>query len=56
LNLIRHLLSMIPYKDTKRDKVELPPRSKRGMGGYVRPPMTQQTFVPEYYRLAKGEE
>jgi polyphosphate kinase 2 len=55
LNLIRHLLSMIPYKETKRDKVELPPRSKRGMGGYVRPPMTNQTFVPEYYRLAEDD-
>ncbi len=56
LNLIRHLLNTIPYKDMKRDKIELPPRSKRGMGGYVRPPMTQQTFVPEYYSPAKADE
>ena len=56
LNLIRHLLSTIPYKDMKRDKIELPPRSKRGMGGYVRPPMTQQTFVPEFYRPAKDDK
>jgi hypothetical protein len=47
---------MIPYRDIKRDKVELPPRSKRGMGGYVRPPMTQQTFVPQYYQPAKEDK
>jgi polyphosphate kinase 2 len=28
LNLITHLLSMVPYKNVKRDKVELPKRDK----------------------------
>ncbi|HSE43560.1 MAG TPA: polyphosphate kinase 2 [Acidobacteriota bacterium] len=50
LNVIRHLLSMIPYEDMKREKVELPSRKKRDRAGYVRPPMTHQTFVPDYYR------
>jgi polyphosphate kinase len=52
LNLIRHLLSLIPHKDVPRVKIELPRRVQRS--GYVRPPMTVQTFVPEYYRPDKG--
>jgi len=47
LNCIRHLLSMIPYKDLTPERIELP---KRQSGeGYVRPPMSDQTFVPDYY-------
>ncbi len=52
LNLIRHLLSLIPHKNVPRVKIELPRRVQRS--GYVRPPMTVQTFVPEYYRPDKG--
>lgn len=55
LNMIRHLLSLIPYKKISRDKVELPPRNKRG-SGYVRPPMMQQNFVPEYYEVEKKKK
>jgi len=47
LNCISHLLSLIPYKDVEPDKIELPPRQKEK--GYVRPPMNDQTFVPEKY-------
>jgi polyphosphate kinase len=47
LNCIRHLLSMIPTGKVPRPKVELPPRDLKS--GYVRPPITTQTFVPEYY-------
>ncbi len=47
LNCIHHLLSMIPYKDLTPEKLVLPPRQKDI--GYVRPPMTDQTFVPEIY-------
>ncbi len=47
LNTISHLLSMIPYEEIKRDKIKLPPRQEDK--GYVRPPMTDQTFVPELY-------
>jgi polyphosphate kinase 2 len=56
LNLIRHLLSVIPYKEMKREKVELPDRKKGQSAGYVRPPMTHQTFVPQYYRLSKEDD
>ncbi len=47
LNCIRHLLSLIPYGKVPRPKVELPRRDLKT--GYVRPPITTQTFVPEYY-------
>lgn len=47
LNCISHLLSMIPYEDVEPEKIELPPRQKEK--GYVRPPMQDQTFVPEKY-------
>jgi len=47
LNCIHHLLSMIPYKDLTPEPVDLPPRQKQG--DYVRPPMTDQTFVPEVH-------
>jgi polyphosphate kinase 2 len=30
LNIITHFLSLIPYKDVKRDKITLPKRQKRG--------------------------
>ena len=47
LNCISHLLSMIPYEDVPWEEVELPERQERV--GYVRPPMSDQTFVPEVY-------
>jgi polyphosphate kinase 2 len=47
LNVISHLLSLIPYKDVVPEPVELPPRPKEK--GYVRPPLSEQTFVPEVY-------
>ncbi len=46
LNCMHHLLSMIPYKKSKTEKIDLPPINKEG---YVRPPITDQTFVPEAY-------
>jgi polyphosphate kinase len=47
LNCIRHLLSMIPYEDLTPEPIVLPPRQQEG--GYVRPPITDQNFVPEVY-------
>jgi polyphosphate kinase len=47
LNLISHLLSLIPYKDLTPPKIKLPPRQPDD--GYVRPPISDQTFVPEVY-------
>jgi len=47
LNCISHLLSMIPYEDRTPAPIKLPPREDRKE--YVRPPITDQTFVPEVY-------
>ncbi|MCK9426777.1 MAG: polyphosphate kinase 2 [Ignavibacteriaceae bacterium] len=47
LNCVSHLLSLISYEDIKREKIEIPPRQNEV--GYIRPPMTDQSFVPEVY-------
>jgi len=47
LNVISHLLSMIDYEDLTPDPVVLPPRPEEI--GYVRPPLSDQTFIPEIY-------
>ena len=47
LNCIHHLLSQIPYKDLTPDPIVLPTRQSDV--GYVRPPITSQTFVPAVY-------
>jgi polyphosphate kinase 2 len=47
LNMIHHLLSLIPYEDLTPEPIVLPPREPDR--GYVRPPMEEQTFVPEVY-------
>lgn len=47
LNCITHLLSIIPYKDLTPTPPELDPRPEGG--GYVRPPIEDQTFVPEIW-------
>jgi polyphosphate kinase 2 len=47
LNVITHLLSLIDYEDLSPTPVELP--SRQDDKGYVRPPMSDQTFVPEVY-------
>ena len=47
LNCIRHLLSLVPYKDMTPEPIKLPPRQKGKT--YVRPPMSDQNFVPEIY-------
>jgi polyphosphate kinase 2 len=47
LNCIHHLLSVLPYRDLTPEPFTLPPRQPDG--GYVRPPMSDQTFVPQVY-------
>ncbi len=47
LNCISHLLSLIPYQDLTPSPIELPPR--RDAKAYVRPPLSEQTFVPDRY-------
>ncbi len=55
LNCIRHLLSLIPYEDLTPEPIVLPPR--QADQGYVRPPITDQTFVPQVYLPeSKGED
>jgi len=46
LNVIRHLLSLIPYQDLTPKPLKLPPLDKTK---YVRPPISEQNFVPEVY-------
>jgi len=46
LNVIRHLLSLIPYGDLTPEPLELPALQK---SHYVRPPLAEQTFIPEAY-------
>ena len=47
LNVIRHLLSMIPYRDLTPEPLVLPKLEK---SKYVRPPKNEQNFIPEVYR------
>ena len=47
LNCIHHLLSLIPYEDLTPESIKLPPRQPDG--GYVRPPINEQTFIPQIY-------
>ena len=47
LNCISHLLTMIPYEDRTLGPIELPPRQDDS--GYIRPPITEQTFVEQKY-------
>jgi polyphosphate kinase 2 len=47
LNCIDHFLSLIPYEDLTPKPFRLPPL-KHDVA-YVRPPVTDQTFVPEKY-------
>ncbi|MBN2666568.1 MAG: polyphosphate kinase 2 [Bacteroidales bacterium] len=47
LNCIDHLLSLIPYKDLTQKPIKLPPLNYDV--AYVRPPITEQNFVPEKY-------
>lgn len=53
LNCISHLLSQIPYKDLTPEPLSLPPRQEDT--GYIRPPINEQTFVPQVYGGAKPD-
>jgi polyphosphate kinase len=50
LNLISHLLSLVPYQPIEHDEIVLPPVQHRA---YVRPPIDSQTFVPGRYLVTK---
>jgi polyphosphate kinase 2 len=47
LNVIRHLLSVVPYQDLTPPALKLPALDRRK---YARPPLSDQNFVPEYYK------
>jgi polyphosphate kinase 2 len=48
LNLMSHLLSMLPYQHLSDEMVTLPPRQKRA---YQRPPKSEQRMVPTVYQV-----
>lgn len=48
LNCIQHFLDQIDYQDLTPEPVVLDPRPEARQG-YERPPMEEQTFVPEIY-------
>jgi len=47
LNVIAHLLSLIPYKEMPEPDLNLPERQNKVK--YVRPPLDDQTFVPDRF-------
>jgi len=47
LNCISHILSSIPHEDVLPEPIKLAKRPDQG--GYVRPPIDSQTFVPSVY-------
>jgi len=48
LNVISHLLSVIPYDDLPHDAIELPARQQRD---YTRPPIDSQTWVARRFAV-----
>ena len=46
INTISHILSRIPYDDVTHTEMELPERPEE-QAGYIRPPMSDQTFVDD---------
>ncbi|MEM6932226.1 MAG: polyphosphate kinase 2 [Pseudomonadota bacterium] len=53
INCINHLLSLIPYQKVERPEVVLDERPPQK--GYVRPPLGDQTFVPDFHAKLVGE-
>jgi polyphosphate kinase len=47
LNCISHLLSLVPYEEVARDKIDLPPRQQDS--GYRRPPKEALNWIPARY-------
>lgn len=52
LNVIAHLLSLLPYEDLTPEPIELPPRQKAG--DYDRPPIESQKWIPRAYPRGEG--
>ena len=47
LNCIAHLLSLVPYEEVPRERIELPKMQKDEE--YMRPPITDSTLIPRVY-------
>jgi len=47
LNCITHLLGQVPYEEPHISAIDLP--SRQAETGYVRPPMSEQRFVPSVF-------
>lgn len=47
LNVIRHLLTVVPYEPLPQPPIKVPPLDRRK---YTRSPIGDQNFVPEYYK------
>ena len=47
LNMIAHLLSLVPYEDVPKPEIELPPRVHHA--DYVRRPVPPELYIPETY-------
>lgn len=54
LNCIHHLLGMIDFRDLSPDPVQMPPIPDSSI--YVRPPISDQTFVPDVYPRTEVED
>jgi len=55
INCISHLLSVIPYENIEREKLKLSPKQVNDF--YIRPPMNEQTFVPDVAaKIAKKQK
>jgi polyphosphate kinase 2 len=48
INMIAHLLSVVPYKSVEQESIEIPPRPPSV--GYERPPREDYNYVPEHSR------
>jgi polyphosphate kinase 2 len=48
INMIAHLLSVVPYRATEHEPIEIPPRPPSV--GYERPPREDYNYVPEHSR------
>ncbi len=54
LNCIKRLLDSIPCEDLTPEPIALEPR--KNDASYVRPPISDQSFVPEYYNAEFGKD
>lgn len=49
LNCIAHLLELFPYEEPRFAPIELPHATTEDEAGYIRPPRSEQTFIPDRY-------